>query len=49
MMAPATGFYSDNNNGKNQVRIAYVLELNELKKALVVLEKGLEKYNSLNK
>jgi aspartate aminotransferase len=47
MMAPASGFYSDPQNGKNQVRIAYVLEKEELKKALVVLEKGIEKYNSL--
>ncbi len=49
MMAPATGFYSDNNNGKNQVRLAYVLEKEELKNALVVLEKGIEKYNSTQK
>lgn len=46
MMAPATGFYSDHANGKNQVRLAYVLEKGELEKALVVLAKGLEKYNS---
>lgn len=46
MMAPATGFYSDHANGRNQVRLAYVLEKGELEKALVVLAKGLEKYNS---
>ena len=46
MMAPATGFYSDYANGRNQVRLAYVLEKGELEKALVVLAKGLEKYNS---
>ena len=46
MMAPASGFYSNPENGKNQVRIAYVLSKEDLKKALKVLEKGLEKYNS---
>ena len=47
MMAPASGFYSDQENGKNQVRIAYVLEKEELKKALKVLEEGLKAYNNL--
>ncbi|MDR0830949.1 MAG: pyridoxal phosphate-dependent aminotransferase [Prevotellaceae bacterium] len=47
MLAPATGFYSDQNNGKNQVRIAYVLEKEELKKALKVLEEGLKKYKTM--
>ncbi|MDR1544160.1 MAG: pyridoxal phosphate-dependent aminotransferase [Prevotellaceae bacterium] len=46
MLAPASGFYSNPENGKNQVRIAYVLEKEELKKALKVLEMGLKKYNS---
>jgi aspartate aminotransferase len=45
MLAPASGFYSNPENGKNQVRIAYVLEKNELEKALKILEKALEKYN----
>jgi aspartate aminotransferase len=44
MMAPASGFYSNPANGKKQVRIAYVLEKDELKRAIFVLEKGLEKY-----
>ena len=46
MMAPASGFYSNPENGKNQVRIAYVLSKEDLKRALKVLEKGLEAYNS---
>ena len=49
MMAPASGFYSTPGLGKDEVRIAYVLNQTDLKRALVVLEKALEKYNSLNK
>ena len=46
MMAPAQGFYSTPGLGKNQVRMAYVLEINSLKRALMVLEKALEAYGS---
>ena len=49
MLAPASGFYSTPGLGKNEVRIAYVLYLDDLRRALVVLEKALEKYNSLKK
>ena len=49
MMAPASGFYSTPGLGKDEVRIAYVLNQDDLKRALVVLEKALEKYNALNK
>ncbi len=44
MMAPGTGFYTDHNLGKNEVRIAYVLNKEDLKHALIVLEKALEAY-----
>jgi len=44
MMAPATGFYSTSGAGINEVRLAYVLNQNDLKKALICLEKGLEVY-----
>ncbi len=46
-MAPASGFYSTPGLGKNEVRIAYVLNKNELQKALNILEKALERYNQL--
>ena len=49
MMAPACGFYSTPGLGRNEVRIAYVLNQTDLKRALVVLEKALEKYNSLDR
>lgn len=44
MMAPATGFYSTPGAGTDQVRLAYVLNQNDLQKALVCLEKGLAAY-----
>ena len=44
MMAPATGFYSDSEMGRQQVRLAYVLKKEDLKRALVVLAKALEAY-----
>lgn len=44
MMAPASGFYSENGLGHNEVRIAYVLEKHELKRAIKILGKALEAY-----
>ena len=46
MMAPASGFYSTPELGRNQVRLAYVLNMDDLRRALVVLEKALEAYNN---
>ncbi len=44
-MAPASGFYVTPGLGKNEVRIAYVLNKEDLNNALIVLEKALEEYN----
>lgn len=44
MMAPASGFYSDEKKGFDQVRIAYVLEKKQLERALFILSKALEQY-----
>ena len=44
MLAPATGFYSKPELGKQQVRIAYVLNLDDLKNAMICLEKALMEY-----
>ncbi|MGM9763825.1 MAG: pyridoxal phosphate-dependent aminotransferase [Candidatus Cryptobacteroides sp.] len=49
MMAPAAGFYSEKGMGKNEVRLAYVLKVPELKNALEVLAKALETYAALKK
>lgn len=50
MMAPANGFYQNDNSttdgikGQSEVRIAYVLEVPKLKRAMELLKLGLEKY-----
>ena len=44
MLAPASGFYTDGNRGRNEVRISYSLCKDELKKALKVLEEALKVY-----
>lgn len=44
MMAPATGFYSDQNSGKNEVRLAYVLNTDDLNKAMDCLDHALKQY-----
>jgi aspartate aminotransferase len=44
MLAPASGFYSDPELGRQQVRIAYVLNKNDLEKAMTCLELALRKY-----
>ena len=49
MMAPASGFYSTPGMGRDQVRIAYVLKKEDLQRALFILEKALEAYNSRSK
>ncbi len=49
MMAPAAGFYSTPGLGKNEVRIAYVLCIEDLAKALECLKHALEEYNSKKK
>lgn len=47
MMAPGSGFYTDPEEGRKQVRMAYVLNKEDLSKAMVVLRKALETYNSM--
>lgn len=44
MMAPATGFYSTAGSGKNEVRMAYVLNVEELNGAMDCLELALKAY-----
>ncbi|MBQ2372919.1 MAG: pyridoxal phosphate-dependent aminotransferase [Bacteroidales bacterium] len=45
MMAPGNGFYSTPGMGKDEVRIAYALNIEDLKRAVLILEKALEAYN----
>lgn len=44
MMAPATGFYSTPGAGTNEVRMAYVLNNDDLKSAMICLEEALKVY-----
>ena len=44
MMAPASGFYTTPGAGRNQVRIAYVLNKEDMAKALDCLRHALEQY-----
>ena len=45
-LAPAAGFYTTPGSGRDEARIAYVLKKEDLMRALVVLQKALEAYNS---
>jgi aspartate aminotransferase len=44
MLAPGSGFYTTPGSGKQEVRIAYVLNLEDLKNAMECLRRGLETY-----
>ena len=45
MMAPGSGFYATPGMGRDEVRIAYALNIEDLKRAVVILEKALEAYS----
>lgn len=47
MLAPASGFYTCRELGRNEVRLAYVLSKEDLKDALFVLGKALEAYQKV--
>lgn len=49
MLAPGTGFYSSKGLGKQEVRLAYVLNVDAINKAMDCLEVALEKYPGKNK
>ncbi len=44
MLAPGAGFYYNTDFGRQEVRIAYVLNLDDLKNAMICLRKGIEAY-----
>ncbi len=44
MVAPAAGFYATEGLGKNQIRIAYVLDKERLKRAVNILKEALKSY-----
>ena len=44
MVAPANGFYATPGQGLDEVRIAYVLNVDDLRASMNILRKGLEAY-----
>ncbi|MDD3281556.1 MAG: pyridoxal phosphate-dependent aminotransferase [Bacteroidales bacterium] len=44
MLAPATGFYSAKGKGKDEVRISYCLNVNDMKASMKCLEEALKVY-----
>ena len=44
MVAPASGFYSTPGSGLNEVRIAYVLNIDDLRNAISIIEEALKVY-----
>jgi len=46
MLAPAEGFYTNKELGRNKIRISYCIELEKLKKSIKILDLGLKKYLS---
>lgn len=48
MACPAEGFYATKGLGRSEIRLAYILNENDLKKAANILKQGLEKYMEIN-
>jgi aspartate aminotransferase len=44
MVAPATGFYATKGRGKNEIRISYCLNVNDLKAAMKCLDEAIKVY-----
>jgi aspartate aminotransferase len=49
MFAPATGFYSEKGKGKDEVRISYCLNVNDMKASMKCLEEALKVYPGIKK
>jgi aspartate aminotransferase len=47
MVAPAAGFYATPGKGRDEVRMAYVIEVDKIKRGLEILQAGLAKYRTL--
>ena len=44
LLAPAQGFYATKGKGMNEVRLAFMLKIDDLKRSLAILKKALEVY-----
>ena len=46
MVSPASGFYSSEDNGHDEIRIAFVLNSDKLKRAINIINLGLKEYTN---
>ena len=46
MVSPASGFYSSKDNGHDEIRIAFVLNSDKLKRAINIINLGLKEFTS---
>ena len=46
MFSPAEGFYATEGLGKNEIRIAYVLKQDDMRRGAQLIRLGLEKYKA---
>jgi aspartate aminotransferase len=46
MIAPGPGFYASQNRGMDEARLAYVLNSDDCRRAIQIIAKGIEQYNS---
>ena len=49
MVAPGPGFYATPGKGQDEARIAYVLNVNDLRHAMQILAAGIEAYNKIQR
>ncbi|MBN1447209.1 MAG: pyridoxal phosphate-dependent aminotransferase [Bacteroidetes bacterium] len=49
MLAPGPGFYATRGRGTNEARLAYVLNAPECRRAVALVARGIEQYNSVNR
>ncbi|WDC83977.1 hypothetical protein PL321_16565 [Caloramator sp. mosi_1] len=47
MVAPAAGFYATEGLGKNEIRISYCINCDDLKKAMNIINEAIKAYRGL--
>ena len=49
MVAPASGFYATSGQGKDEIRLAYVIDRSHLKEAMKILAEAVKEYQKIEK
>ncbi|MDO5718557.1 MAG: pyridoxal phosphate-dependent aminotransferase [Tissierellia bacterium] len=49
MVAPLSGFYSESERGKSQIRLAFAVSQEKIKRGIELIKLGLEEYKKINK